>query len=364
MNRLDLVEKLDQARPFLLAQDFIPILTHFCFDKDHISAYNDVAGLQLSLDTELNCAVPGNLLLKMLGTMTDETVRVEAEGENILKLKTGKTDLKLPVLTTNEFVFELPDLKGVPCVTITQDFLRGLRKCLISIGKDPSHPETTGVTWVIKKKKVSIYSTDNKSLSKYSQKGIKIKHSPKDGIGVITPAFFCEQLLDLVPSYLSSDESFKIYFSDKFAVAKIGEHGDCYLFTRLISNEIIIDFEKVLGRMIEGKENIPYTDIPDNLVASLERAVLLLTTGGTITTSHIKVDGDTTLVETESPFGKARDFVIFTEDLGKFFFEVDPELIQKGLKVTSKIALMEDVIAMRDDANSFLHLISHSNTSV
>ena len=62
------------AAPFLIDQDFIPILQHFWFRPNSIMAYNDIQAVRLMLDTGLNCAVPGKLLGKLLGTISHEEI--------------------------------------------------------------------------------------------------------------------------------------------------------------------------------------------------------------------------------------------------------------------------------------------------
>ena len=366
MNKQDFIEKLNHTKPFLMSQDFIPILTHFCFDEKHVSAYNDVAGISISMESELHCAVPGQLLLKMLGTIGTETVRIEMPTEGTVKLISGKTNVKLPSLPPEDFVFELPDIVDVPAVKVPKEFLIGLSKCLISVGQDPSHPEQTGVAWAVEKNKISIYSTNNRSISKYSleQEGIGFEKE-QEKLKVIIPAFFCEEIIALADVYAGNDDSIDLYIQDitkgsKFVVAILGKHGSCKIFTRLINGEFM-NFEGVIERMLEGANSDSFVEIPEGLAATLERASLLLSVTDN-NNSEVSVNEDEVTLLSESSFGKALDVIKFPKPLGTFRFDVDPVLIQNGFKVANKIALLPKLIVLTTDSKNFTHLISHSNT--
>jgi len=360
MNKKDLSVKLNHAKPFLISQDFIPILTHFCFDNDSVVAYNDIAGISISMESELNCAVPGSLLLKMLGTMTAETVRVEMPNDRNINLLSGKTKLRLPILSPEEFVFDIPNTDDLKSIQIPKEFLVGLKKCLTSVGIDPSHPEQTGITWSLEKDRMTIFSTDNKSISMFfSEVEVDVEETTK----IITPAFFCNQVIELSEYYAENMDSITLHFDESVVVAELGENSSCKIFSRLINASNLMDYNVIIGNMIEGIEDTDFVEAPEDLDSTLERASVLLTTGD-ITTSEVTINNTEAVFNTESPFGKAIDTVGFSNDLGSFRFEVDPALIQRGFKVADSIAIVSKLIVMKDADSTFIQLISHSNTGV
>jgi len=360
MNKKDLIVKLNHAKPFLMSQDFIPILTHFCFDNDNVVAYNDIAGISISMESELNCAVPGSLMLKMLGTMTAETIRVEMPNERNITLLSGKTKLRLPILAPEEFVFEIPNVDELQSIQVPKDFLVGLKKCLISVGIDPSHPEQTGITWSLEKDKITIFSTDNKSISSYySEVAVDIEEPLK----LITPAFFCNQIIDLAEYYADNMDEITLHFDESVVVAELGENSSCKIFSRLINAANLMDYDEIIAGMIKGIEDDAFVPAPLELEPTLERASVLLTTGD-ITTSEVTINNMEVIFNTESPFGKAVDTIGFPNDLGSFRFEVNPALLQRGFKVSNTIAIAPKLIVMKDSGSTFIQLISHSNTGV
>ena len=116
------------AAPFLIDQDFIPILQHFWFRPNSVMAYNDIQAVRLMLDTGLNCAVPGKLLGKLLGTISHEEIDLKLNqfGTELL-IGYGKNQAKLPALSPNEFVFEMPDPTGIS-ITLNDEVKLGFSK--------------------------------------------------------------------------------------------------------------------------------------------------------------------------------------------------------------------------------------------
>ena len=356
MNRKDLLQKLNQAKPFLMGQDFIPILMHYCFDTKHVVAYNDVSGIQISMESELSCAVPGSLILKMLNTMTSETVRIEKLNERNIQLLDGKTKVKLPILPTEEFIFKLPDISEISPVILAKSFLKGLEKTSISVGNDPAHPDQQGIFWSVGPGYIKTFSTDNKTLSKFEQQATGIGH--KEKFEVITPAFFCEQLIALAATYADGMDYIELYFGKDFVVATLGENNSCTIFTRLINTDTALKYEEVISNLLEHVTKDHFINPPSGFIPSLERASVILNAKVDGGSASVVVEGQDVTITAESVIGRSLDTLEFPHNLGQFSFRVDPNLILRGFKVAGKIALLDTLVVMSSE--SFVHLISHS----
>ncbi len=113
MNTFNFKSTLEQAKHFLMQQDFIAVLQHFHFKNENVISYNDVQACQLKLKTGLNCTIPGQLLLKLLNTIkTDEVEIRELPQQNIVELISGRNKSKLPRSPSEDYVFELPQFDG------------------------------------------------------------------------------------------------------------------------------------------------------------------------------------------------------------------------------------------------------------
>ena len=359
MNLNDLLSKLNQAKPFLMNQEFIPILTHFCFDKDSLTAYNDVAGIKLQMSSDIHGAVPGSMAVKMLSTLKDETVRVSMKGSKFVHVDTGTTNFDLPLLPPEEFIFEIPDTEGSTLIQLPLSFLKGLEKTLISIGDDPLHPERSGVTWQISSDKITLYSTDSKSISMYEWESDK--PLTKGTIEVITPKFFCEQLISIAKNYAEELEHVDLYFNTKesFVIADLDKI--CEIFTRLIQSDTNTDYDLVISNMLPADDEIQFFGIPLGLESALDRALVinsLNTLDGK--KSYVQVLGDTINIRTENIMGgRSSDDIKFPASIGEFEFYLDPELLERSFKYTSQISICENLMVLTD-GEKFTHLVSYS----
>lgn len=356
MHREDLIQKLTQARPFLMGQNFIPILNHFCFDGDSVTAYNDVAGIRLSLQTDLHCAIHGDVLLQLLNTMSGETVSVDSDKKDKITVRSGKTKVKLPTLSSEDFVFTLPNTDASTEFELSTGLLKGLEKCLVGVSTELSHPEITGVTWQLNETGVTLYSTDNVTLSKFH---LPISNFYSDEYIVITPAFFCEQLIALAKEY--ADDTFTMWFDEDFVLAELGENGMCYVFSRLISNKAVIDFEKAISMHLTPEDPPVFQPFPAELEGTLKRAEILLKVSMTDRASMGEAKEDLLRITTTSPYGNSTDELNFDKPiLGEFEFEFNPRLWIRGLKQADKIAVLGRSTALKTDDGKFYHLIAHA----
>ena len=107
LNREGLLQTLNLAKPALASQPFVPILTHFCFDGAWVLAYNDVQAIGVRYSAGVECSVPGDLLIKLLGTLQASDVQLQEES-GILHVSAGRSKLKLPTLPIAQFTFDFP----------------------------------------------------------------------------------------------------------------------------------------------------------------------------------------------------------------------------------------------------------------
>jgi len=362
MNKQDLLNKLNQARPFLSTQDFIPILTHYCFDSENLVAYNDVAAIKLVLDSDIKGAVPGSLMLKMLLTVQEETVRVGMHGEKEVKINSTGSNIKLPLLDPEEFIFDMPDTEGCDLVQVPLSFLSGLEKTLVSIGDDPLHPERSGVLWKVRDNRITLYSTDSRSISIYKWEDQSFFKSDDVDLEVITPMFFCEQLIAIAKNYADELKTVDLYFNTTENYVIVELNKICHIFTRLIKTEEVTDYDSILKAMLPDDDKDSYCEIPVTMTPALERAILLNNTGKLDEQkSHITLTGTQLNIRTQTESGLVSDEVEFPKEFGDVEFFLDPDLLQRSFKYCTQINVGANILALTDDEN-FQHLISHTSS--
>ena len=357
MNRTDLLQHLNNARPFLASTDFIPALTHFNFSEDGVAAFNDTSGIKITLDTELRCAVLGQLILKILNTMSSTTVRVEHPNDKFIRLVDGRSKVKLPILDTADFIslFIAPSTEGMQLIKLPITFFKGLEKCLINVNEDPAHKEQNGIFWSITKDQINIYSTDDLTISKFSLS--QENASVEEPVEVLTEKFFCEQLVSLAKVYAEGAETIDLYFGEKHVIAEIGTNVACKIYTRAMIHSLT-SYEDIIGPHIQATDENAFMEIPENFHPILERAAVILASKKADKVMSVTVEGKELIILSESDFGRVVDTVEVPMNLGEFNFNIDPTLFQRGFKVTTKVAILPGLTLMKDD-NSFLHLLSY-----
>lgn len=342
---------LDQAKHFLTTQDFIAILQHFAFDGETVVAYNDVQACKIKLDSELHCTIPGNLLIRLISTMTSEDIKIiENKDKTYVNISCGNAKAKLPILPLENFVFLLPETTERP-ITFTPDFLEGIKKCLLSVSANPTRPEFNGINFVIESDQLTLYSSDGKTLSRFQVKD-KFDVEALDTIQAIVPAFFCEKLTTLYPTLSGKNTNIECQFDQQWVIANLSGN---YLFSRVIDRKAP-DCEGHIMKYVPDLNQLTLFDIPAELEAILNRAVLFLDPSTGIYESEFIVNKTVVQVHTTSTLGTSNDAFQIPVDLGQFTFSVDPNLLLRAFKVCKKLMIKKNVIILQNE--QFVHLIA------
>lgn len=353
MNVTKLKKLVSSVEPFLMTADYIPILQHIWFHPHHVTGFNDVQAIQLEFKSDLHCAVPGKILSKLLGTIKQEELDIEQKGDKLL-VGSGKNQTKLPIMSPDNFVFVFPDAKGVE-VAIEPEIVEGLEKCLSTVSHDPTRPERNGVTVKVENDRLTMFTTDGKTISRFVTEG-KFRVAATDELWVILPTFFCDQLCRLI-----KDQKVKaaLYFDSDTVIAKVGENK---IFSRLI-NAKPPQYENAIAKTVSKLEDVELVEIPDDLPSVLERALLMVYPEKGVTFSKLILNKEGQLtVLTESDKGRAND-VVDTPVLGlELEMSVEPALLQRALEVCSLMTVREVAWVFSNKNRDFYHLISHKSS--
>lgn len=355
-NRAELVRIANLVKPALASTPHIPALVHICFDGESAEAYNDVAAIRVRADLGVKRLIPGDLLIRALGGLGAESIVFSQGDDDALVLKSGRSTVKLPTLPLDKFPLRWPSEKPYQ-VELTDSMLRGIERCLLSVGKDPKRPAHMGVTLDFNDDGCAVlYSTDNVTISRFqTEDEVKL---PGDA-PVILPKFFCEQLVVLSKAFPEAART--LLLRDGSIEATFGE-DDAALLTRTPVDMQPMDFPTVFEKHCPakwlGKAMFP---IPDGLDGALARALLILASDPNPVT-ELKVTGtsDMTLVSGGND-GQSDDDL----DAGDFnigitgTFKVDPAKLARGAKVTSLMGISQKVTVLASSDSDFVHIIAH-----
>jgi len=350
-SREALLRLVNLVRPALASAIYIPALTHIKFDGEKVVAFNDVSAISVRGQVELACCVPGELLLRTLNSFGGESVLLQHDkrGGNVV-ISSGRSKVTLPVLELKDFPFDEPT-EDAPEVALDANILKGIERCLFSVGNDPTHPAQMGVTLDCDERGcVVLYSTDNFTISRYVT---KTERKLPGGAPVILPRFFCEQLVTLTRAF--PDDPPTLWLYPGAHVATFGKNAS--LFTRTLVDLIPLDFPTTFAKACPlGK--VEFAPIPDAFDASLGRALLVLE-GELDKSTKIALGNESLRLRTVSKMGDADDVMGLDGDFPDMEFFVDPTLVLRASKTCAQLALLPKVLVLASEDQSFIHLISH-----
>ena len=351
-NRAALLKACAAVRPALASQPYIPALTHLAFDGEFVTAFNDVSALQVLCDVELDCLVPGDALIRALGTYSGDTVLLQQDGEHVVITSGRSARVRLPALPRSDFPLRWPTGK-VPRIAVTDSMLTGIRLCLRGVSNDDKRPAAMGVTLdVLPKKGAVLYSTDSLTISRY-EAGDDIE-LPGDA-PVILPTFFCEQLVKLADA--NKDEKIVVFLHPGALVATVGDER-ASLMSRIPVDLEPMDFERVMTRMCDvGKLKEHLEELPPEFDAALSRALLVLSQEATKSTKVTVGDGVLHL-RSEGAGGVSEDRLVMGSSTDENFL-VDPSLLARAAPHCKHAAFFERVAVMSSHEGRFVHMIAH-----
>lgn len=363
MNREALLKLMSLVRPALAAQDYIPAYTHIQFAGDYACTFNDIAAIKVRIpaDLDLGLCVPGEMLIKTLGSFNAENVALTPGKDASIIVTSGRSKIKMPTLPGSALPLEIPEGgKHVPVLAVGDDLLAGLQRCLISVGNDPTHPAQQGVTLDQEGGKAVLFSTDGTTISRYQTK-TKIK-LPADA-PVILPTFFCAQLVTLRRAYPRTTVELELHSGALVAYFVTEEEiEEAVLFQKTLVDLEPMDFPKVIGKYIDvsGIKEVA-SELPATFDAAFARALLVLSSEMDKAT-RVTAGGSSLNLLSVSAAGEASDVVAFENQapVDPAPFHVDPTLIIRGAKVCSHMVLTSRVVVMATADAQFIHLIAHS----
>jgi DNA polymerase III sliding clamp (beta) subunit (PCNA family) len=353
IQRESLLKIASLVRPALAKTNYIPTLQHIRFDGKFATAFNDISAISVRADVELERCLPGETLIKALGSFNAKEVSVQQNDAEVV-LKSGRSRMKLPTLPTKDFPLQWPDDDGDD-IDLEPAIVKGIERCLINVGNDPTHPECMGVTLDSDEGVAVLFSTDNFTISRYTSKS-KVKLP--GGAPVILPTFFCEQLVALAKMY--NEEGITLTIRGGSLMATFGKQAK--LLTRTLVDKEPLDFPSMFGKQLKGlKEVTDAPTIPDSFDSALQRALLILEPEVDKVTTVGIVEGGFTMHST-SNMGDADDKMSCEDDVSFGAPEelhVDPTLVARAAKVCTRIGFLKGSMVLADKDAQFVHLVAY-----
>jgi len=351
-DREELLQKLDVAKLAIDSRDFIPILSHFCFHGKYVIAYNDFIGIQVECKTNFALALQANTLLRLLSSVGHAEVEVGESKEAVFfKAGPARTGVRarLPFMAEEDFFFKWPAEKRLNSTELTEaaaeHFVNGLQLCLSSIGDQM--PSQMGVTLNQAGKKLFMYSTNNKAISKYTMAAIGVPGLDN----IILPTVFCAAVLKGAQTY--GQESMTLAVAKDFVVVRFGK--ECALYGKLVNNKDPLNFEDVIATHIAKDYDKKKQSVPKNFYETFERAQLILT-NDLNKVANIHLSQNTLSVEAKSALGKVKSSAVFKKEWKETRLVLDVELACKAAEHCTEVYFGKDVVVFSQ--GPYMHLLS------
>lgn len=352
ITRLDLLKAILLVRPALSKQNYIPALQHISFAKGRATAFNDVSAISVRLESDIERCLQGELLIRALQSFSAESVLFQQKDEAVV-VSSGRSKLTIPTLATKDFPLEWPQEEAVD-IKVSASIIRGIERCLMSVGNDPTHPEQMGVTLDSVDGYARLFSTDNFSISSYETE-TKLK-LPGDA-PVILPTFFCEQLVSLAAAF--KDESVIL---SVFPGAITADFGSAKLLTKTLVEREPADFPAMMRKHLKldnlKKELVA---IPPAFEAALSRALLVLE-GEVDKVTEVSLGKDSFRLSSSSSMGEADDKLPFDGDIDFGAPEAvhfDPALVARASKSCGLMGFLPKALVLADNEAQFVHLVAY-----
>lgn len=355
IKREALLKTLSLVRPALSTGDHLPALRHIRFDGKYATAYNDISAISVRVDLDIKRCLPGEMLIQALRSFNAESVAL-LQSEKEVKLSSGRANMKLPTLDSDVFPLKWPQDESQD-IELEPAIIKGIERCLMAVGNDPTHPETLGVTLDASNGKATLYSTDAFSISRY-ETGVKIK-LPGDA-PVILPTFFCEQLVSLGRHF--GDEEITLSVFNGAITAEFGSKAR--LFNRTLVDKDPLDFPGMFKKELKG-DPAEMELIPDNFDAALSRALLVLQQEADKITAFA-LDGKTVKMTSTSSLGEAEDDLRFDGEPASSqapdAVHLDPGLVARGAKACARLGFTKGSLALADKDGHFVHIVAYCSS--
>jgi hypothetical protein len=266
MTPTEMLEVLGRIKSSLSSIEFIPVLTHFCFDagKERVLAFNDITAVSTPMDFPFTGALRGDLVLSALGTFPpNKPVEVNDEREGEVMLKCGRSRLTLKSLPESAFIFKEPKGDVLAEFTVTKELTEGLARALMTVGEDAMQKALTGVLVKLNKKAGAIEFLSSNAVC--ITRSVVKKQKVSGDATLLVPKGFCEQLISLRGSLGDGKaEVLKDWVRVVF--------GKATLYSRLML-DAPMPIEKILREKMPEKGWIKK---PAGMQGSFARAVLVM----------------------------------------------------------------------------------------
>lgn len=337
MDRKELLDLFEIAKPGLDAAGLVPAFEAYCFTGDHLYTYKDSIGIKIPCECPESFGVHGVTITGLLKNTRVNNIEFKIERDTLV-CKAGKSKIKLPYVHPDDFLLEEPEFGDDGVVfELDEALMEGLQLCKLTASTDTSAPALMGVA-VQSGDCNSFYSCDGDSLSHYV---IDTNDQDYEGTYMLSNDF-CDALLRMQKGGVTMEGVLTV--NDEWAEVVL--HGGIKLIGRVIEVPDRLDYADIMSRTM--KTEPAFVAPPKGLYEALSRARVLADVENTPSAITVK-DGKLKL-HTETKIGEVTDTFAFP-DCPELDIIVSAALIQRSLQICDRFAILENCIVFEKDGN-------------
>lgn len=326
IERKVLLEALKAAKAGLASKATITAFLCFWFDGKHVTAYNDVIGIEVPLKTDFRGGVNGSLLLGLVAASLAKNAEI-TEGKDHLGLKLAGHRSRLPILPPADAVWAFPEAPDADPWAFKSDFPAALAHIRLAAKED------FGVCFIPKDGSLGIYATDRVSVAWAT---IPFgKKAPFTGKFVL-PLPFCEELIAVC------GDGGELFVQED-SVVVVANNG-IRIFSRLLDPAAAPDFVGNLKRLLPENAWTGSVDIPGKLGPALDRVKVLIGDAGEKTT--FEVAGNELILSIKVPAGELTERMALDQKHKSLVVRSNSERVQKGLVKDGRFLITDDCVVI------------------
>lgn len=358
---MDILTALKLCNPALSSGDFIPILTHFCFDEDRVFAYDDSTAVVVNKDYGVVGGVRGKVLLDLLSGIEGKEYSLSSAEESLV-FKAGVIEASLPTLSKDDFLFSMPEDLPSEEIMVSSDFFSRLEWAAGVSSVTAFLPQEKGVTFDVGGGSICLFSNENRTTISKSMCSTSTKKRKRVRTVLSRPS--CECLSKVLKQ--SGASQALLYVNESWAVVEMEVEE---VLVQVICHSVpvtdFVEYESLIKKA-EGDDSLCYSDIPEDFFSLLATSVCVM--GGSEDAQlKIKMEkkGKTKKQEkwtllAEGIHGKAKSDVTFDAGCSALDeFYVDPYKLLKVKDVASKIKFSSEAICVESSTSDIYQAIAY-----
>lgn len=350
MDREELLSALQSAAPALASRDYIQVFTHFNFDGETVTAYNDLYAIRVPCGAPIDGALKGSTLVGLLSKSNAKELTIE-QTEDEVKIHGGVTDLKLPVLSSDKFLFEFPNHDDTDySLEITPELMQGVNNCLISTVSDPQMPSLMGVHLDFgSDDTLTVYATDNDTITRYIVTDIEGLPEACQDQRVIVPTQFAK----LLSKYITGGDGSMVYVTKDYLTVITSNNVE--MFCKLVNADHALDFASLIDQSLD--EDAGWSKMPRSFGNAVDRSTVLYGTGES-PVCRMEVKADKLYLLTESNYGQVSDNMTIRGKHPSIKVSTNPVMLERVVDKMDHISIQNICVALASGKN-YLHLIAN-----